>query len=184
MDFKHAAMFPTPVHSGGNPFSADTRPENWPFELLTNKGKYGLKAMIHLAGLKADEVAQIAGIAEANGIPKKFLDHILSELRKAGFVHSKKGKAGGYALAKPAHSISAGQIIRVLDGPLAPIQCSSVTAYRRCEDCADEERCAVRRIMVEARNALSAVLDKRSIAEMRLLEEPQERSIVLSHLDK
>jgi Rrf2 family protein len=164
-------MFSMVAHIWGIQFSADARPDNWPFALLTRKGKYGLKAMIHLAGLEPGEVAQIAGIAEANGIPKKFLDQILSELRKAGFVHSKKGKAGGYALAKPAHSISAGQIIRVLDGPLAPIQCSSVTAYRRCDDCSDEERCAVRHIMVEARNALSAVLDTRSLAEMRLVAE-------------
>ncbi len=148
--------------------------------MLTNKGKYGLKAMIHLAGLKPGEVAQIAGIAEANCIPKKFLDQILSDLRKAGFVHSKKGKAGGYALAKAAHSISVGQIIRVLDGPLAPIQCSSITAYRRCTDCGDEDRCAVRRIMVEARNALSAVLDARSLAEMRMLGEPRELSATYS----
>ena len=152
------------------------RPKDWHFGLLTNKGKYGLKAMIHLAGLKPDEVAQIAGIAEANGIPKKFLDQILSELRKAGLVHSKKGKAGGYGLAKPAHSISAGQIIRVLDGPLAPIPCSSITAYRRCEDCSDEGRCAVRRLMVKARDALSAVLDHQSLADLRLLGDPQEHA--------
>ena len=106
--------------------------------MLTNKGKYGLKAMVHLAGLPPAEVAQVGEIAEANDIPKKFLDQIFSELRKAGLVHSKKGKAGGYALAKSAESISVGQIVRVLDGPLAPIQCSSVTAYRPCGDCGDE----------------------------------------------
>jgi Rrf2 family protein len=140
--------------------------------LLTNKGKYGLKAMAHLAGLGPAEIAQVGDIAETNGIPKKFLDQIFSELRKAGFVHSKKGKAGGYALAKPAKSISVGQIIRVLDGPLAPIPCSSVTAYRPCDDCGDIKRCPVRLIMTEARNALSAVLDSRTLAEMRVLSEP------------
>jgi len=125
--------------------------------------------MVHLAGLRPAAIAQVADIAEANGIPKKFLDQIFSELRKAGLVYSKKGKAGGYALAEPAHSISAGQIIRILDGPLAPIQCSSVTAYRPCIDCDDERSSPVRLIMVEARNALSAVLDSRSLAEMRAL---------------
>ncbi len=135
--------------------------------MLTQKGKYGLKAMVHLAGLEPGAIAQVGDIAEANGIPKKFLDQIFSELRKAGLVYSKKGKAGGYALAKPADSIGVGQIVRVLDGPLAPIQCSSVTAYRPCGDCGDEKSCAVRLIMVEARNALSAVLDSRSLAEMR-----------------
>ena len=127
--------------------------------MLTNKGKYGLKAMVHLAGLPPTEVAQVGEVAEANDIPKKFLDQIFSELRKAGLVHSKKGKAGGYALSKTAESISVGQIVRVLDGPLAPIQCSSVTAYRPCGDCGDENYCPVRLIMVEARNALAAVLE-------------------------
>jgi Rrf2 family protein len=150
----------------------------WERTLLTNKGKYGLKAMVHLAGLEPAEIAQVADIAESNGIPKKFLDQILSELRKAGFVHSKKGKAGGYALAKPAHSISAGQIIRVLDGPLAPIQCCSVTAYRPCGDCTDEARCPVRLIMLQARNALSAVLDSRTLAELRALSEPREQPLM------
>jgi Rrf2 family protein len=135
--------------------------------LLTNKGKYGLKAMVHLAGVPSGEVAQVGDIAETNGIPKKFLDQIFSELRKAGLVYSKKGKTGGYALAKPAESITVGQVVRVLDGPLAPIPCSSVTAYRACDDCGDERSCAVRLIMVEARNALAAVLDSHSLAEIR-----------------
>jgi Rrf2 family protein len=143
-------------------------------KLLTKKGKYGLKAMVHLAGLTAENIAQVGDIAEANAIPKKFLDQILSDLRKAGLVYSKKGKAGGYALAKPPESISVGQIIRVLDGPLAPIQCASVTAYRACGDCGDEKSCIVRLIMVEARNALSAVLDARSLAEMQALSAPRE----------
>lgn len=142
--------------------------------LLTNKGKYGLKAMVHLAGLSHSEVAQVGDIAEANAIPKKFLDQILSELRKTGLVYSKKGKAGGYALAKPAESISVGQIVRVLDGPLAPIECCSVTAYRPCSDCGDEESCAVRLIMVEVRNALASVLDTRTLAEMVALARPLE----------
>jgi Rrf2 family protein len=115
---------------------------------------------------------------DANRIPKKFLDQILSDLRKAGFVHSKKGKAGGYGLAKPAHAISVGQSIRVLDGPLAPIHCSSITAYRPCGDCGDEKYCAVRQVMTEARNALSAVLDSRSLAEMRALTDPPEQAVM------
>ena len=146
--------------------------------MLTKKGKYGLKAMVHLAGLGPAEIAQVAEIADANSIPKKFLDQIFAELRKAGFVHSKKGKAGGYALAKPAHQIRVGHIIRVLDGPLAPIECASVTAYRRCDDCKSEKLCAVRRIMLEARNALSAVLDSRTLAEMRALTDVNEDGIM------
>jgi Rrf2 family protein len=76
--------------------------------VLTNKGKYGLKAMVHLAGLDPGSLAQAADIAQANSISKKFLDHILTELRRAGFVYAKKGKGGGYALTRPAHDIQVG----------------------------------------------------------------------------
>lgn len=137
--------------------------------MLTKKGKYGLKAMVHLAGRPPGEATLVTDIAISNDIPKKFLDTILGELRNAGFVNSKKGKGGGYTLAKPAHEIKIGHIVRVLDGPLAPIQCASTTAYRRCEDCRDERHCSVRLIMLEARNAIADVLDRRSLAEMRAL---------------
>jgi Rrf2 family protein len=137
--------------------------------MLTKKGKYGLKAMLHLAGHEVGEPSLVSDIATLNDIPKKFLDTILGELRNAGFVNSKKGKGGGYTLARPANEIRVGHIIRVLDGPLAPIQCASRTAYRRCEDCVDEKRCGVRLIMLEAREAISAVLDNHSLADMRAL---------------
>ena len=137
--------------------------------MLTNKGKYGLKAMLHLAKLGGDEIEQVAQIAKANNIPKKFLDQILADLRRAGLVHSKKGKAGGYALAKPAAEIRIGEIIRAIDGPIAPFLCASRTAYRPCEDC-DEQICAVRRLMVEARNALSSVLDTQTLAEIAAVD--------------
>jgi Rrf2 family protein len=140
--------------------------------VLTNKGKYGLKAMVHLAGLEPNALAQAADIAESNSISKKFLDHILTELRRAGLVYSKKGKGGGYALARPAHDIRVGSIVRALDGPLAPIPCASVTAFRRCDDCADLKTCAVRLIMVESRNAIANVLDNRTLAELRTLTNP------------
>ena len=140
--------------------------------MLTNKGKYGLKAMVHLAGLEPDALAQAADIAESNSISKKFLDHILTELRRAGLVYSKKGKGGGYALARPAHEIRVGAIVRALDGPLAPIPCASVTAFRPCADCRDLKTCAVRLIMIEARNAIANVLDNRTLAEMRMLTNP------------
>jgi Rrf2 family protein len=137
--------------------------------MLTKKGKYGLKAMLHLAGREPGEPSLVSEIASSNDIPKKFLDTILGELRNAGFVNSKKGKGGGYTLARAASEIRVGHVIRVLDGPLAPIQCASKTAYRRCDDCVDEKRCGVRLVMLEAREAISAVLDHRTIAEMRAL---------------
>lgn len=135
--------------------------------MLTKKGKYGLKAMVHLAGLEPGELAQVADIAQTNSISKKFLDHILTALRNVGLVYSKKGKGGGYALARPAHEIRVGAIVRALDGPLAPIPCASVTAFRPCEDCDDLKSCSVRIIMVEARNAIASVLDHTTLAEMR-----------------
>ena len=134
--------------------------------MLTNKGKYGLKAMVHLAGLDPGELAQVSDIAESNSISKKFLDHILTDLRHAGLVYSKKGKGGGYALARSANEIQVGAIVRALDGPLAPIPCASVTAFRPCDDCADLSTCPVRLIMTEARNAIANVLDKCTLAEL------------------
>jgi Rrf2 family protein len=134
--------------------------------MLTKKGKYGLKALIHLSRLPAEELAFVGDIAAANKIPKKFLDAILGELRNAGFVLSRKGKDGGYRLAKSASAIKVGHVIRVLDGPLAPIACASLSRYERCEDC-DEATCQVRHMMLEVRQAMADVLDKRSLAAMR-----------------
>jgi Rrf2 family protein len=149
--------------------------------MLTKKAKYGLKAMVHLAGIEPGRTALVNDIAAANQIPKKFLDGILAELRNAGFVHSKKGKGGGYMLARPSEDIGVGNIIRVLDGPLAPIQCASRTVYRRCDDCADEKKCAVRLVMLEARDAIANVLDKTSLAQMRaMVEAGQEGPVLLS----
>jgi Rrf2 family protein len=134
--------------------------------MLTKKGKYGLKALIHLASLPAGQLAFVNDIATANSIPKKFLDAILGELRNAGFVQSRKGKEGGYRLASLPADIKVGQVVRVLDGPLAPISCASRTRYEPCEDC-DEATCQVRHMMLEVRHAIADVLDNRSLAEMR-----------------
>jgi Rrf2 family protein len=138
--------------------------------MLTKKAKYGLKAMVYLAGVDPGQTALVNDIATNNNIPKKFLDAILAELRNAGYVHSKKGKGGGYMLARPAKEIGVGNIVRVLDGPLAPIQCASKTVYRRCDDC-DEKKCSVRLVMMKARDAIASVLDKTSLAQMRAMGE-------------
>jgi Rrf2 family protein len=97
--------------------------------MLTKKGKYGLKALAHLAKIEPGKTAFVSEIAEQNNISKKFLDAILLELRKGGILRSKKGLGGGYGLAKPASQISIGQAVRILDGPLAPICCASKTAF-------------------------------------------------------
>ncbi|WP_315923990.1 Rrf2 family transcriptional regulator [Mesorhizobium sp. SP-1A] len=134
--------------------------------MLTKKGKYGLKALVHLSRLPPDRLAFVNDIAVANNIPKKFLDTILGELRNAGFVQSRKGKEGGYRLARPASEIRIGHVVRVLDGPLAPIPCASHTQYQSCDDC-DEATCQVRHMMMEVRQAIANVLDNRSLAAMR-----------------
>ena len=97
-------------------------------------------------------------------VTKKFLDAILAELRVAGLVKARKGPGGGFALAMAADAISVGAVVRVLDGPLAPIACASRTAYVPCVDCRDEATCTVRRTMLEVREAIAAVLDSKSLA--------------------
>ena len=99
-------------------------------------------------------------MAEPTEIPKKFLDAILGELRNAGIVHSRKGPGGGYRLARPPHQIKIGHVIRIIDGPLAPIACASRTAYQPCRDCKDVKGCTVRLMMTEVRDAMSDVLDR------------------------
>ena len=136
--------------------------------MLTKKGKYGLKAMVHMAGMTTGELAFVGEIARANQIPKKFLDAILAELRNAGFVQSRKGKVGGYRLARAPEDIMVGHVVRVLDGPLAPFPCASRTRYESCADC-DETNCQIRQVMLDVRNAIAEVLDRHSLAEMREL---------------
>jgi len=134
--------------------------------MLTAKGKYGLKALVHLARFPPGELALVADIASSNNIPKKFLDAILGDLRNAGIVQSRKGKGGGYRLARLPEEIKVGSIVRVLDGPLAPIPCASHTRYEACDDC-DVATCQVRHTMLNVRNAIAEVLDRTTLAEMR-----------------
>lgn len=134
--------------------------------MLTAKGKYGLKALVHLAQFPPGELALVSNIATANNIPKKFLDAILGDLRNAGIVQSRKGKGGGYRLARLPEDIKVGSIVRVLDGPLAPIPCASHTRYEACDDC-DVATCQVRHTMLNVRNAIAEVLDRTTLAQMR-----------------
>lgn len=134
--------------------------------MLTMKGKYGLKALLQLARLPAGEVVQSSAIAAANGIPKKFLDTILADLRQAGMIDTRKGRWGGYQLARPADTISIAQVLRVIDGPIAPIPCVSKTAYRKCADCPTQEACEIRLLMLELRDAMLAILEHRTLRDM------------------
>lgn len=134
--------------------------------MLTAKGKYSLKALAHLATLEPGATMQAMDIAEAHNIPKKFLDAILGDLRNAGVVFSRKGPGGGYMLARAPSDIKIGQVIRTIDGPLAPIACASRTAYQPCRDCRSVKTCTIRLIMAKVRDAMSDVLDRLTIADM------------------
>jgi Rrf2 family protein len=134
--------------------------------MLTKKGKYGLKALVHLAQLEPGATAFVSQIAEKNNISKKFLDAILLELRKGGLLRSKKGPGGGYALSKPASQIYVGQAVRILDGPLAPIRCASKTAFETCDDCHHPQDCQVRLAMTEVRDAIASVLYTMTLEQM------------------
>jgi len=136
--------------------------------MLSMKAKYGLRAMLLLARKYGQGPILISDIAEKEAIPKKFLELILLELRNKGCLHSRKGKGGGYYLGKSPHEISMGEIIRILDGPLAPIPCVSLTAYRRCTDCPDERTCGIRVVMKEVRDSTAKILDGTTLADVLL----------------
>lgn len=108
----------------------------------------------------------VAEIAQRENAPKKFLELILLELKRDGLVFSLRGRNGGYALARSPSQITLGQVVRLMDGPLAPIPCASLSGYRPCSDCGDEEACAVRRVMREVRDAVAEILDNRNLADM------------------
>jgi Rrf2 family protein len=134
--------------------------------MLTQRAKYGLRAMALLAGkCPPGGTMSIAELAHDGHIPAKFLEAILLDLKRHGFLSSRRGKAGGYALARPAAEIGIGDLIRALDGPLAPIPCASLTSYRPCADCADPASCETRRLMRRVRDAMSVILDGTSLAD-------------------
>ena|SRR5579871_6563698 len=133
--------------------------------MLSKKSKYALIALIRLGDERGPML--ISDLAEQEGIPKKFLELILLELKHHGILQSKKGKGGGYFLGKPPELISLGDVVRTLDGPLAPIACVSHTAYRRCEECPDEETCGIRMVMQEVRDSTSSILDSTTLADVK-----------------
>lgn len=133
--------------------------------MISQKAQYALRALIALAQTDPGESSQISDIAEAQNIPKKFLEQILLDLKHHGIVQSRRGKMGGYLLLKPAEKITFGEVLRIVDGPLAPLPCLSKIAYRRCEGCVDEATCEIRRVFARVADATRSVLDTTSIAE-------------------
>ena len=134
---------------------------------LSKRGEYGLRALIDigLAHELGRDLLQLSELAESEKIPVKFLEQIVLDLRQGGFLTSARGKYGGYRLAKPAKDIVIGQIVRYLDGPLAPICCVSQTAYERCS-CPDEAHCGLRMLMLDVRNAIANILDRYTLADI------------------
>ena len=134
--------------------------------MLTKKSKYGLKAMLMLAEETDTTPVLVSDLADRQRLPKKFLEAILLELKRHGLLHSKKGRGGGYFLSQSPSHITVGQVIRVLDGPLALIPCVSQTAYMRCEECLDERTCGVRLAMKDVRDATARILDHTTLADL------------------
>ena len=136
---------------------------------LSKRGEYGLRAMINMADMTDQDqpypIMQIKDISKHANIPPKFLGQILLELKNAGLLQSKMGFGGGYFLAKPPSEIILGHIVRVLDGPLAPIRCVSQMAYEPC-DCPDEQTCGLRMVMGDVRNAIAGILDNTTLADV------------------
>lgn len=133
--------------------------------MISQKAKYALRALIALAREVPGDSLMISEIADSQNIPKKFLEQILLDLKHHGVVMSRRGKAGGYLLLKPASEITFGEVLRIIDGPIAPLPCLSKMAYRRCDDCASEEACEVRRVFARVASATRNVLDRTSIAD-------------------
>jgi Rrf2 family protein len=133
--------------------------------MISQKAKYALRALVALAKEPPGTSIFIGDIAESQNIPKKFLEQILLELKHHGVVVSRRGKAGGYGLLRPADTISFGEILRIVDGPIAPLPCLSKIAYRRCEDCSEEASCEVRRVFARVADATRDVLDRTTVAD-------------------
>ena len=136
--------------------------------MISQKTKYAIKALMALA----DEVAAggsaltIEEIATRSGAPKRFLEHIMLELRNAGYVGSRRGRAGGYILIKEPKEISIGELLRQVDGPIAPLPCLSRTAYQRCPDCTDEETCRIRRTFADVFSGYLQIIDLLTLADL------------------
>jgi len=134
--------------------------------VLTKKSKYGLKALLILAQHAGQGPMLVTELAERERIPKKFLEAILLDLKRHGLLQSKRGKGGGYFLRRDPDEITVGQVVRLLDGPLALVPCASQTAYMRCDDCVDEDACAIRWAMKQVRDATAKILDNTTLAAL------------------
>ena len=133
--------------------------------MLSQKARYALRALVELARTGPEGQLTSGEIAERADAPRKFLEAILLEMARRSIVISRRGKFGGYALARPAEQISFAEVIRVIDGPLALAPCVSRMAFRKCHDCPSLETCAIRGALLKARDATSDILEGYSVAD-------------------
>ncbi|MDE3195605.1 MAG: Rrf2 family transcriptional regulator [Acidobacteriota bacterium] len=133
---------------------------------ISKRTQYGLKAMLALGRKYREGPILIGTLAKEESIPIKFLEAILLDLKSRGLLESKLGRKGGYYLNRPPSAVTIGSIIRVIEGPLAPLPCASETAFKPCEECEDVENCGTRIIMRRVRDAMSEVLDRTTLADL------------------
>lgn len=131
---------------------------------LSKRTQYSLRALYALSRAWGQGPVLIARLSEEEAIPKKFLEQILLSLKSSGLVESKKGKGGGYTLVRPPDKITVADVIRLMEGPLAPLPCASETRFRKCDECIDIETCGTRIVMREVRDAISDILDSTTLA--------------------
>lgn len=135
--------------------------------MITQRMKYALKALTVLADERAGGAAlRIEEIARRSGAPKRFLEHILLDIRNAGVIASTRGRSGGYALIKDPADVSLSALLRLIDGPIAPLPCLSRSAYERCEDCSDEETCRIRRVFAEVFWSYLLLIESMTLADV------------------
>jgi Rrf2 family protein len=133
--------------------------------MLSKKTQYALQALSYMVEKNSEFPLLIAEIAAAKNIPLKFLENILLELKKGGFLESKKGKHGGYFFAIPPQKIKLSAIFRIIEGPIALLPCVSLNFYEKCANC-NEKKCGINRVMAEVRDNTLAILDKRTVADL------------------
>ena len=134
--------------------------------MLSKKTKYGLKALTYIARSDRDSPVQVSEIAKSEQIPQKFLEGILLTLRKSGILGSKKGKHGGYYLRNVPSEIKMTDVMRVLEGPIAMVPCVSLNFYEKCDDCPDEDKCSVNKLMIQVRDNTLKVFRNTTLADL------------------
>ncbi|MEO9570857.1 MAG: Rrf2 family transcriptional regulator [Polaribacter sp.] len=134
--------------------------------MLSKKTKYGIKALTYLARLEDKNPVQIATISKSENISLKFLESILLNLKKNGFLASKKGKGGGYYLLKEPNEIQMTDVMRILEGPISMIPCVSLNFYEKCEDCPDENACTVHKLMSQVRDSSLKIFRNTTLADL------------------